>query len=61
VVLGPMHFETAIDEKIAVASGGIFSYGLHQGERRNQGTVFPVVLDDFVPTDYERKKEKIKD
>ena len=26
--------------------------GYIQGEGRNQGTLFPVVLDDFVPTDH---------
>jgi len=26
--------------------------GYIQGERRNQGTLFPVILDDFVPADH---------
>lgn len=26
--------------------------GYIQGEERNQGTLFPVVLDDFVPADH---------
>lgn len=41
-----------IDEKIAPLSGGTLSMGYIQGEGRNQGTLFPVVLDDFVPTDH---------
>ena len=39
-----------IDEKIASLSGGTLSMGYIQGEGRNQGTLFPVVLDDFVPS-----------
>jgi hypothetical protein len=45
-------FCIGIDEKIALPSGGISSYGLHRGEGRNQGTLFPVVLGDFVPVDH---------
>lgn len=32
-------------------NGGISSYGLHSGRGSNQGSLFPVVLDDFVLAD----------
>jgi hypothetical protein len=41
-------FLTWTDEKIALLSGGTLLMGYIQGEGRNQGTLFPVVLDDFV-------------
>ncbi len=41
-----------LDEKIALLSGGISPMGYIQGEGRNQGTLFPVVLDDLVPADH---------
>jgi hypothetical protein len=41
-----------MDEKIALLSVGITSYGYIEGNGRNQGTLFPVMLDDSVPTDH---------
>jgi hypothetical protein len=41
-----------MDEKIALLSVGITSYGSIEGNGRNQGTQFPVMLGDFVPTDH---------
>lgn len=40
------------DEKIRSRVGTIFFMGYIQGERRSQGTLFPTVLDDLVPTDH---------
>lgn len=33
-------------------SEGFFVYGFYQGQARNQGTLFPVMLDDLVPSDH---------
>jgi transposase len=41
-----------VNEKIAVRIGGLTSYGLYPSEGRSQGTLLPVVLDDFVPADH---------
>src|SRR3984893_301507 len=40
------------DEKIRSRVGSIFFMGYIQGERHSQGTLFPAVLDDLVPTDH---------
>lgn len=34
---------------MALLDGGVSSYGLYPGEGRDQGTLFPVVLDNFIP------------
>jgi hypothetical protein len=44
-----------IGEKIVLFSGGLFFWGYIQGEGRNQGTLFSVVLDDFVSADHVRR------
>jgi hypothetical protein len=38
--------------KIALLSGGIFSYGLHPWRRTNSSDTVPVVLDECVPADH---------
>jgi transposase len=38
--------------RFALLSGGIFLMGYIQGEGRNQGKLFPLTLDDFVPDDH---------
>src|SRR5271163_2727852 len=39
-------------EKIALLAEASLLMGYIQGEGRHQGTLFPVVLDDFVPADH---------
>jgi hypothetical protein len=36
----------------SIVSTVMFFMGYIQGQGRNQGTLFPVVLDDFVPADH---------
>jgi hypothetical protein len=59
VVVSTVSFEQGIDEEITLLAIASLLMGYIQGEGRNQGTLFPVVLDDFVPSDHVGRGGKV--
>jgi hypothetical protein len=47
-----LFFKQAHVRRFLCESGGLFHMGYIEGDGRDQGTLFPVFLDDFVPADH---------